>query len=81
MHIVGHLVLMEATMCLSDFLRMWSFWKPGWELQGELAALGSPVRANRIMWPCLDAWDFILEPVSLGSGCWETTFHFLNILN
>lgn len=56
---------------------VWAFWKPGWELQGRLAALGSQVEVNGIIWPCLDAWDFILEPVSFGSVCREASFRRL----
>lgn len=79
MYTVGRSALMEATVCLPDFHRVWAFWKPGWEFQGELAALRSQVRVNRIIWPCLDSWDFILEPVSFGSGCRDATFHNLSI--
>lgn len=71
---------MVATGCLPDFHRAWAFWQPGWELQGELAAPRSQVRVNGVIWPCLDAWDFILEPVSFGSGCQEATFHCLSAL-
>lgn len=45
----GRSVLMEVTGCLPDFHRVWAFWQPGWELQGELAALRSQVRVNRII--------------------------------
>ena len=76
---VDHPALMEAIARLPDFHRVWAFWKPGLGLQGELAALASQVRVNKIIWPCLDVWDFILEPVSFGSGCQEATFHRLRI--